>query len=586
MWAAGLAALVTSGCEGKISWPGGPGAEPSQAVDAGRREPPFSCAEDALAPELPLRRLSHVQYVESIRDLAAVLAPSDSAAVLAALEPQLGAMPVDARGGPDPAYGGLRRLDQAIYQRAVEGSYEVASALGKALVASPARLTAAAGACATDADASNDAACLEAFIRKLGRRALRRPLSDDDVAFYRGVAGTTLERDDYADVVTVLLSAPRFLYFVEEAPEASPSGAVKLDAFALASRLSFHFWQTIPDEALLASAESGALLTPEGYRAQVERLFADPRTAKALDEFFGEWLDPEYVGRLDANVGNVAFDAFRGDFTPTVETREHMHAELQRMGRFYAHDREASFADFFTSRRSFAEHADVASLYGVPAWTAGEPPLFPSPEREGLLGRALLLATGSPSTRPIMKGVFVRKALLCDTIPVPPGDAMTVAMGVQATGFGARARAEAISQARVDCAGCHRGLINPLGFVSEGFDALGRARTSEKVYDKTTGALVADEPLDLTATPLVTFEDERTASSLADLDRYMLESEKPQACFARRYFRFTFGRKEDDARDGCTLSALHELLVRGDSLSSVLRELALRPDFSQRTFEP
>lgn len=581
-WALPACLLAVLGsCEGRIT--GGP---PSDAAPDAVRVPPFTCRADAVAPELPLRRLSHTQYLQSMRDLVTVLAPQDAQAVLAEVNQQLGSMPDDGRAGPDPAYGGLRRLDQSIYQRSVEGSYEVATAVGKSIVKTTARLTAAAGTCATDASTANDSPCLEDFIRNFGRRVLRRPLSDQDVTFYRQVAGATLEREDYQDLITVLLSAPGFLYFVEESPEGTPSGTSKLDAFALAARLSFHFWQTIPDPALLDAAASGSLLTEAGYREQVERLFADPRTQRSLDEFFGDWLSPEYLEELDANLGNPAFDAFRGDFTPTPQTRQHMLAEVQLMGRHYAHDTESSFVDFFTSRRSFAQTDDVASLYGVPVWTTGEPPLFPQPEREGLLTRALLLSTGSASTRPIMKGVFARKALLCDTIPPPPGDAMTIAMGVATAGLGARAKAEAISQARVDCAGCHRALINPLGFVTEGFDALGRFRTSEKVYDKTSGALVGDEALTLSAVPLVTPDDARVASGAAELNRFMLESEKPQACFARRYFRFTFGRQEDAALDGCTLSSLHEMLVHGDNLASVLREMVLRPSFSNKTFQP
>lgn len=575
-----MLALGLGGCEGKLT-PGPPAAGPELV-----REPPFTCLTDAVGPELPLRRLSHTQYLQSVRDLVQLLAPQDAQAVLSEVNQQLSSLPDDARGGPDPAYGGLRRLDQSIYQRGVEGSYEVAAAVAKSIGKTSARLTAAAGGCATDANTANDTQCLEDFIRHFGRRALRRPLSDDDVGFYRGVAGATLEPEDYQDLITVLLSAPGFLYFVEESPAGAPSGSAKLDAFALAARLSFHFWQTIPDEALLEAAASGALMTDEGYRAQVERLFADPRTQTSLDEFFGDWLNPQYLEELDANVGDPAFDAFRGDFTPTRDTRQNMLVEVQRMGRHYAHDTSSSFVDFFTSRRSFAQTDDVASLYGVPAWTSGEPPLFPHPEREGLLTRALLLSTGSVSTRPIMKGVFVRKALLCDRIPTPPGDAASVAMGVATAGLGARAKAEAISQARADCAGCHRGLINPLGFVTEGFDALGRFRTSEKVYDKTSGAQVGDEALNLSAVPLVTPTDERGASGAVELNGLMLESEKPQACFARRYFRFTFGREEDATLDGCTLSSLHEMLVRGDDLASVLRELVLRPSFSNKTFQP
>ncbi|MBL8947571.1 MAG: DUF1588 domain-containing protein, partial [Myxococcales bacterium] len=192
---------------------------------------------------------------------------------------------------------------------------------------------------------------------------------------------------------------------------------------------------------------------------------------------------------------------------------------------------------------------------------------------------------GSAMTHPVIKGVFTRKTLMCDPVPDPPADAMAVAMEIEDAALGARARAEAISEARADCAGCHTGLINPLGYVTENFDALGRLRQTETVFDKATGAVIAEVPIDTLATPNVDGADDRTASNAAELNALMLESDKPQACFARRYFRFTFGRVEDDTTDGCTLAVMHQALLDGDDLGTVVRDVAMRPDFRTKTFE-
>jgi hypothetical protein len=125
-----------------------------------------------------------------------------------------------------------------------------------------------------------------------------------------------------------------------------------------------------------------------------------------------------------------------------------------------------------------------------------------------------------------------------------------------------------------------------MGFVTEDFDGLGRHRSSERVFDKQTGAVVAEVPVDTTAVPRVAdTSDEREISSAAELNAIMLESEKPQACFARRYFRFTFGRAEDDVADGCTLATLHKALLDGEDLGVVVREIALRPEFRTKLIE-
>ena len=130
-------------------------------------------------------------------------------------------------------------------------------------------------------------------------------------------------------------------------------------------------------------------------------------------------------------------------------------AQLARLGAFYASKPDGKFADLFTTRKSFATTPDVASIYELPPWSGeGEPPDIPDPERVGFLTRAALLATGSPSTRPIMKGVFVRTAFLCDELASPPANAMMVAQDTGAAldaVMSTRKRVEAIT-GRPDCA--------------------------------------------------------------------------------------------------------------------------------------
>lgn len=544
----------------------------------------FECDPEQVPTDLPLRRLSRVQYGNAVGDLVRRLAPSDAEAVLAAAQSRIGMIPTDSPSGPDARYGGFSRLDQSIFQETVEGSYYVGAAIGKAIIDDPVRLGAAFGDCASDGETSNDAACMETFIRAFAPRVLRRPLTEEDVAFYLEVAGDDIEREDYADLLAVLFAAPGFLYFVEYGDPELTGPRTPLASHELAARLSFHFWQTIPDDELLAAAERGDLLDDELYAAQVERLFDDPRTAAALAEFYGEWLDPPHVAELDAGLGMPDYDAFLDGFVPSGETRSNMLDDVQQMSTYYTQSTASAFEAWFRSDRSFARSEDVAGIYGVPVWTGGEPPQLPA-EREGLLTRALMLATGSAMTHPVLKGVYVRKNLLCDAVPDPPADAMAVAMEIEDAALGARARAEAISEARGDCAGCHTDFINPLGYVTENFDALGRLRTVEPVFDKTTGAHIADAEIDTSSVPKVVPGDERPATSAAELNALMLESEKPQACFARRYFRFTFGRVEDDAGDGCTLAAMHQALLDDDDLGAVVREIALRSDFRSKSFE-
>ncbi|HTU58120.1 MAG TPA: DUF1592 domain-containing protein, partial [Polyangiales bacterium] len=283
---------------------------------------PFACDPSQLAPEQALQRLSLTQYQSRVRELVEVTAPEHSASILGELRHALAALPRDLRGGQDPDYGGLRRLDQSIYAESVDGTYAVAVALGAALTSDAERLRAVAGECAVDADAGNDRACIDAFVQKLGTLVLRRPLSAEDLAFY-GEAS-------YADIVTLLVSSPYFLYAVE-------LGSSELTAHELAARLALHFWHSAPDEQLRAAADSGALLDPDVYAEQVERVYADAKTERMLEELFVDWLEPKHLEELHLRVGSFDYDALRADFTPGPELKSRMLRELGRMGVYYAH---------------------------------------------------------------------------------------------------------------------------------------------------------------------------------------------------------------------------------------------------------
>src|SRR6185295_8309543 len=122
----------------------------------------------------------------------------------------LGALPDDRREAvPQDLHGSYRRLDQSLQQIHVEATYDVAVALGAALTTS-ARLGTVVGACATDTSTSNDATCLDTFIKKFGARALRRPLATDEVDFYKTATGTTLSAAAYADLIGLFVTAPEF----------------------------------------------------------------------------------------------------------------------------------------------------------------------------------------------------------------------------------------------------------------------------------------------------------------------------------------------------------------------------------------
>ena len=124
--------------------------------------------------------------------------------------------------------------------------------------------------------------------------------------------------------------------------------------------------------------------------------------------------------------------------------------------------------------------------------------------------------------------------------------------------------------------------MNDLGFATENFDGLGRARTKEKLYS-TAGELVTVKPINTVSTPLIDGTDTSVATGPADLNRLLLASGKGQACLARNYFRFTFGRWENVGTDGCILESVRKALDGQGSLKGMLQAIALAPEFKQRS---
>jgi hypothetical protein len=551
--------------------------------------PEFACDPSAAAVEAPLRRLSTTQYKNSLASLAswALGDGAVGAQIMGTLGETLRSLPEDRREPvPQDLHGSYRRLDQTLQQEHVDGFFAAGVAMGNALSA---HLGALVGPCATDADASNDGTCLDQFIQRFGSRALRRPLDASEVAFYKSVYGANVAPDAqaYADVVGVMLNSPQFLYFTEHggAAVAGRTGVYELSAFELASRLSYQFWDTMPDDALWKAASDGSLLDPVVYQHEVDRIFADPRTRPALSRFVADWLKVEDLPALEAHAQDAVFRSFAGQDMPRAELRQQMIDDVLDTVDYYVWTRKGSMNDLLTTNASLNKGADLAKIYGLPAWDGvSTPPSFAEGARPGLLTRALFLTSGSANTRPIMKGVFIRRDVLCDEIPPPPPGANAVPPQLSPD-MTTRQVVEQLTQKNgTVCASCHLSVINPLGFSTENFDALGRARTEQRLFDA-NGTPMGSKPIDTHSVPEVAPGDTTPSNGAADLSQLIVKSGKANACLARNYFRFTYGRWENLAADGCALEQMRKRVDAGGSIGDLLKEAALSPAFRRRSFQ-
>lgn len=543
----------------------------------------FSCNPDARAAK-NLQRLSRGEYENSLRD---VLGSSTSVAtrdsVMQSLKSSLEAYPSDAISKAAP----FSSMDQGVSQAHADALMTIGTAVGTALTSSPARIGELLGSCAASTSAAATGTCIDDFIARFGKRALRHELNQGERSFYREVYGSSSASVDaagLADLVTVMLNAPDFLYRVEygAGAVAGNSALFQLTDYEIATRLSYQFWQTTPDDELLAAADRGELGTEDGYQAALDRVLADPRAGEGLERFTREWLAVDSLRSLDSLNGTAVFDTFVGEDKPSATLKEEMIQDLTDSIAYHALTEEGTLAEWLESPYSFAKSEALAAIYNTPTWDGKSvPPRFPQGERSGLVTRAALLATGSANTRPIMKGVLIRERLLCDKLGAPPANAfgkLPDLSGEKTT----RELVQAVTEdPQSNCAGCHTTQINPLGFATEGFDSLGRVRTKQDLYDD-QGKVIASKPIDTTSIPRVWINDKTPSSGPADLTSMLVDSGKVEACFAREWVRYAAAREESEATDGCELETVRSTLEEGQSIKEALKRYALLPQFRQR----
>ncbi len=539
--------------------------------------PTFQCKQGPHEPrEQALRRLSNDQLRYTVEDLIGATLPKPlAAATWKRLLSALANVPPDGTGRGAP----FSTMDQSVSDEHVDAYMTLAKEIALQLTHDDKHVRALL-ACAPR---TSEGQCIDAFLRRFGRLAFRHALDEREFSFLRtayGAEGISLPA--LRSTLSLIFSMPQFLYQSEPVlkPVAEGSNDYVLHPYALAARLSYHYWQSMPDAWLLDAAEGGRLDDRAGLERALDHLLNDPRAGRSLRTFVYEWFGLQTLRPLDALVGDPVFDAFAGEHLPSPDLREAMLSDVSDSFIYHTLAGE-SFAQWLESPYSFARSEELATIYGVPPWDGGaQPPKFKPGTRAGLLTRAAIVASGSANTRPILKGTFIRRQILCDEVPPPPCDAMKVP--VLSPEFTTRQTVEALTeQPGTSCASCHAYQINPLGFVTENYDGLGRFRREQRLFT-TTGVEVARKQVNTVAIPRVTLYDASQVNGAAELTQKILESGKGEACFARQYVRFTYGRPEDLKADGCLLESIRKSAREPKGLRNALKAPALTPEFRLR----
>ncbi len=329
-----------------------------------------------------------------------------------------------------------------------------------------------------------------AILRQVATQAFRRPVDeatlDRLVALARQVDSIPDNgfEDGIAEAITAILVSPRFLLRAEIQPEPdNPGRIVPLDEYALASRLSYFLWDSIPDEELLKLAGEGKLR--ESLRGQVDRLLKDPKSDRFITNFVGQWLQARDVETVSLNERSLLGER------DLAKARRIFNGRLRQAMRF---ESEQFFAHVLRENRPAVElltanytflNEPLAEWYGVEGVKGQHMRKVDLPEearRGGLLAQATFhIVTSNPTrTSPVKRGLFVLENFLAT--PAPPAVPDVPPLEESAKGKNRDLPLREILKIHAEekvCASCHA-RMDPIGLALENYNAMGLWRDEEK----------------------------------------------------------------------------------------------------------
>lgn len=418
---------------------------------------------------------------------------------------------------------------------------------------------------------AKDDACASAFVDKVATRAFRRPLRDDERTWlndtYKGLRAKFTFEESIIVLTQVLLASPQFLYLSNDATPVpnSPSTLRRLDDYALASRLSYFLWSSMPDDELLKAASEGRLSADdrEGLREQASRMLDSPRAREMAHDFVNEWFELD-GGKLHFGLEEAPKDPELYP-TATPELRRAMLREIGALMEKVAFD-GGSVTDLFTSTDAYV-NGPLATLYGVPDGPASAADwrwvkLNPA-QRAGLLTRAAFAAVYASDKvqSPIRRGTFVLRNILCyNQAPPPPNVDNRAIEDLEANGAPKTIRqATSIRTSAATCQGCHS-VIDPIGFAFEHYDAMGGYRDKE-----------ARSQLPIDASGVLT-KSGSTDGPVADavaMSAALAKSEVAAECLSKQWFKHAI-RRDPDLADQCSFATIKSAVGPSHTMRDLL----------------
>ncbi|WP_197442881.1 DUF1592 domain-containing protein [Lignipirellula cremea] len=317
------------------------------------------------------------------------------------------------------------------------------------------------------------------ILRPLASQAFRRPITPAELDSLIGYvesqvkAGADFEEGIELAVQAILVS-PRFLFRLELGPPPEDLAIIApVDDYALASRLSYFLWASLPDERLFRLAAKGKLSEDAVLAAQVERMLRDPRSAAFVEGFFGQWLGLRKV--LDVQLDRELYPEF------STQLKADLHRETMLLVDSLVRENRSA-VELLTADYTFV-NGELAKFYGIPGITKDadfqRTPLAGVPRQGVLTHGSLLMLTSYPNrTSPTRRGAWILETILGEEPPDPPADVPPLDETQAASSDLPLRRQLELHRSNATCASCHR-VMDTIGFGFEHFDAIGKWRDQD-----------------------------------------------------------------------------------------------------------
>ncbi len=400
-----------------------------------------------------------------------------------------------------------------------------------------------------------------AIVQRVADRAFRRPAGE---ATLDRLTEIVMRNDQFdagvGQALTAILASPKFLFRSElQAQPDDPKSVHPIDEYALASRLSYLLWLSLPDQELTELAAQGKLR--QNFRGQVMRMLADAKSSRFFEDFPGQWL----------RTRNVLMTAIAENDGPLNPVRGAMKRETEMLFEYVARQ-DRDLLELVTADYTFVDKK-LADYYGLKTFSGEgfqKVSLPVGSDRGGILTHgSFLVSTSNPNrTSPVKRGLFVLENLLATQIPPPPDNIPPLDDAKVGGVTPATVREQlAIHRANKSCAACHA-HFDPIGLVLENYDTIGQWR------DKEGDAVIVANEKALTG---------ETLSGVADI-RTLFSSRKSKfyRCATEKLITYAVGRGLEPS-DAVTVDRItDQLMADNGKFSTLLMAVVESPIFQMR----